>query len=133
MASKARQSVFGGFLGLSLNLVIFPFFMRLARLPRQGGFETPLPMAGIVSANLMPPPAGPIPFRTRSAIAHLRPAAASSSSAERWCDRATGEQAPTASFARGVPPPESSAGLRGPGRDRRGRRAWADRRTDHPV
>jgi hypothetical protein len=29
MASKARQSVFGGFLGLSLNLVIFPFFMRL--------------------------------------------------------------------------------------------------------
>src|ERR1700736_5319306 len=29
MASKARQSVFGGFLGLSLNLVILPFFMRL--------------------------------------------------------------------------------------------------------
>jgi hypothetical protein len=29
MASKARQSVFGGFLGLSLKLVILPFFMRL--------------------------------------------------------------------------------------------------------
>src|SRR5215216_7333567 len=29
MASKARQSVFGGFFGLNLNLVIFPFFMRL--------------------------------------------------------------------------------------------------------
>src|SRR5260370_17130297 len=29
MASKARQSVFGGFFGLSLNLVILPFFMRL--------------------------------------------------------------------------------------------------------
>ena len=29
MASKARQSVFGGFFGLSLNFVILPFFMRL--------------------------------------------------------------------------------------------------------
>jgi|SRR5580692_12197131 hypothetical protein len=29
MASKARQSVFGGFFALSLNLVILPFFMRL--------------------------------------------------------------------------------------------------------
>src|SRR5205085_1172371 len=28
-ASKARQSVFGGFFGLSLKLVILPFFMRL--------------------------------------------------------------------------------------------------------
>ncbi|HEV3270722.1 MAG TPA: hypothetical protein VGZ93_00905, partial [Candidatus Methylacidiphilales bacterium] len=27
--SKARQSVFGGFLGLSLNFVILPFFMWL--------------------------------------------------------------------------------------------------------
>src|ERR1700736_1076482 len=29
IASKARQSVFGGLFGLSLNFVIFPFFMRL--------------------------------------------------------------------------------------------------------
>src|SRR5260221_12051719 len=29
MASKARQSVFGGFFGSSLKLVILPFFMRL--------------------------------------------------------------------------------------------------------
>jgi hypothetical protein len=29
MASKARQSLFGGFFELSLNLVILPFFMRL--------------------------------------------------------------------------------------------------------
>src|SRR5712692_4795822 len=29
MASKARQSLFGGFFELSLNLVIFSFFMRL--------------------------------------------------------------------------------------------------------
>jgi hypothetical protein len=29
MASKARQSVLGGLFGLSLNLVILPFFMRL--------------------------------------------------------------------------------------------------------
>jgi hypothetical protein len=29
MASKARQSLLGGFFGLSLNLVILPFFMRL--------------------------------------------------------------------------------------------------------
>src|ERR1700730_1963823 len=29
IASKARQSVFGGFLGLSLNFVILLFFMRL--------------------------------------------------------------------------------------------------------
>jgi hypothetical protein len=29
MASKARQSVFGDFFGLSLSLVILPFFMRL--------------------------------------------------------------------------------------------------------
>src|SRR4051812_34573659 len=29
MASKARQSDFGGFFGLSLNFVILPFFMRL--------------------------------------------------------------------------------------------------------
>ena len=29
MASNARQSVFGGFFALSLNLVVLPFFMRL--------------------------------------------------------------------------------------------------------
>src|SRR3974390_3056617 len=29
MASKARQLLFGGFFGLSLKLVIFPFLMRL--------------------------------------------------------------------------------------------------------
>ena len=29
MASNARQSPLGGFFGLSLNSVIFPFFMRL--------------------------------------------------------------------------------------------------------
>jgi hypothetical protein len=29
MASKARQSVFGGFFGLSLKLVVLPFFVRL--------------------------------------------------------------------------------------------------------
>src|SRR6202035_27115 len=29
IVSKACQSVFGGFLGLSLNFVILPFFMRL--------------------------------------------------------------------------------------------------------
>jgi hypothetical protein len=29
MASKARQSVLGGRLGLSLNLVVLPFFMGL--------------------------------------------------------------------------------------------------------
>jgi hypothetical protein len=36
MASKARQSVFGGFFALSLNLVILPFFMRLRSA---GGYD----------------------------------------------------------------------------------------------
>src|SRR5208283_484601 len=36
MASKARQSVFGGFFGLSLNLMILPFFMRLCP---SGGYD----------------------------------------------------------------------------------------------
>jgi hypothetical protein len=34
MASKARQSVLGGFFGLSLNFVILPFFIRLCCLRR---------------------------------------------------------------------------------------------------
>jgi nitrogen fixation-related uncharacterized protein len=36
MASKARQSVFGGFFGLSLNLVILSFFMWLRS---SGGYD----------------------------------------------------------------------------------------------
>src|ERR1700730_5233463 len=36
MASKGRQSVFGGFFGLSLNLVMLPFFMRLRS---SGGYD----------------------------------------------------------------------------------------------
>jgi len=36
MASKARQSVFGGFFGLSRNLVVLPFFMRLCS---SGGYD----------------------------------------------------------------------------------------------
>src|SRR5947209_1690452 len=36
MASNRRQSVFGGFLGLSLNLVIFSFFMWLCP---SGGYD----------------------------------------------------------------------------------------------
>src|SRR5271166_3641690 len=37
MASNARQSVFGGFFGSSLNLVILPFFMRLRS---SGGYDS---------------------------------------------------------------------------------------------
>src|ERR1700691_4259327 len=36
MASKARQSVFGGFFGLSLNLVILSFFMWVRS---SGGYD----------------------------------------------------------------------------------------------
>src|SRR6516164_9483430 len=36
MASKARQSLLGGLFALSLNLVIFPFFMRLRS---SGGYD----------------------------------------------------------------------------------------------
>src|SRR5208282_6838241 len=36
MASKARQSLSGGFFGSSLNLVILPFFMRLRS---SGGYD----------------------------------------------------------------------------------------------
>ena len=36
MASKARQSLFGGFSGSSLNLVILPFFMWLRS---SGGYD----------------------------------------------------------------------------------------------
>src|ERR1700693_4333796 len=36
MASKTRQSIFGGFFGSSLNLVVFPFFIRLRS---SGGYD----------------------------------------------------------------------------------------------
>src|SRR5260370_12295300 len=36
MASKARQSLLGGLFGLSLNLVILPFFMRFRS---SGGYD----------------------------------------------------------------------------------------------
>jgi hypothetical protein len=37
IASKARQSLFGGFFGLSLKVVIFPFFMWFRS---SGGYDT---------------------------------------------------------------------------------------------
>ena len=40
------------------------------------------------------PPGAPVRCRTRTAVAHLRPRATSSSSAEKWCDRATRGSAP---------------------------------------
>src|SRR5260370_18099281 len=63
MASKARQSLFGGLFGLSLNLVILSFFMRLRS---SGGYD-----ANDVVSHRVSDKAHPAVDKTDSIETHL--------------------------------------------------------------